>query len=93
MVAVASLVGESESGSSSDPHGQGNILSWVVMFAKSKMLQLLDLVTKLVNNVVGTDNKGDDDHGLDGKVKSSFFLSIIVLLLVILGRTKTTTNA
>lgn len=82
---------ESSHKASDDSNGDDeNILSWIVLFAKGKMMQLLNIITTLMNNVfVGPkqDNEGDDD-GVDGKVKSSFFLSLIVLLVVILARTK-----
>ncbi|XP_057776781.1 uncharacterized protein LOC130995496 [Salvia miltiorrhiza] len=78
---IHGVVGES------DGDDSNNILGWVVRFAKGKIMQLLDLITKLVNS---DEKKGDGDDGLDVKVRSSFFLSLMVLLVVILARTKTT---
>ncbi|KAG6425434.1 hypothetical protein SASPL_115869 [Salvia splendens] len=85
LVLVSSLVSESSDGPSGDE--DGNMISWVVKFAKAKIMQVMDLITKLVGNVFQGDKKGD--NGLDEKVKSSLLLSILVLAVVILARAKT----
>ncbi|KAG6422353.1 hypothetical protein SASPL_118921 [Salvia splendens] len=85
MHRVGSLVSESSDVPSGDE--DGNMISWVVKFAKAKIMQVMDLITKIVGNVFQGDKKGDD--GLDEKVKSSLLLSILVLAMVILARAKT----
>ncbi|XP_047967275.1 uncharacterized protein LOC125211492 [Salvia hispanica] len=85
MHRVGSLVSESSGGPSGD--GDGNMISWVVKFAKAKIMQVMDLITKLVGDVFKGGKKGDD--GLDEKVKSSLLLSILVLAVVVLARAKT----
>ncbi|KAL1565206.1 hypothetical protein AAHA92_07452 [Salvia divinorum] len=82
---VGSLVSESSDGPSGDE--DRDVISWVVKFAKAKIMQVMDLITKLVGNVFKGDKKGDD--GLNEKVKSSLLLSIMVLAVVILARAKT----
>ncbi|KAH6835568.1 hypothetical protein C2S53_000043 [Perilla frutescens var. hirtella] len=81
-------VGKSSNEGSDGSNGGGDeddILSWIVMFAKAKIMQLLNKITELVNNVF-VEKKG---NSLDEKVRSSFFLSIVVVIIVVLARTKT----
>lgn len=83
---VGRLVGERSNEDSDGSKGDESILDWIVMFAKAKMMQLLDKIKELMNNG-DQERKGGD--GLDERVKSSFFLSIVVLIIVLLARAKT----
>ncbi|KAK6155898.1 hypothetical protein DH2020_010146 [Rehmannia glutinosa] len=74
---------------SDDSNPIKDILSWVFVNAKGKIIQLIDKITNLVNEVFQHPNeekKGSNVDPLEGKLKTSLFLSIIVLLIVVVTR-------
>lgn len=61
------------------------------MYAKAKIMQLIDKITKLVNEVFQAHNevkKGDVTDPLEEKLKTSLLLSIVVLIIVVITRAK-----
>lgn len=62
-----------------------DILNWVLSNTKAMIMQLIDKIAKLVN-------PNDKDRGnvtpLEEKLKTSLFLSIIVLLIVVVTRSR-----
>ncbi|KAK6132210.1 hypothetical protein DH2020_034030 [Rehmannia glutinosa] len=74
---------------SDDSNPIKDILGWVFVNAKGKIMQLIDKITNLVNEVFQHPNeekKGGNADPLEGKLKTSLFLSIIVLLIVVVTR-------
>ncbi|KAK6155886.1 hypothetical protein DH2020_010134 [Rehmannia glutinosa] len=74
---------------SDDSNPIKDTLSWVFVNAKGKIIQLIDKITKLVNEVFQHPNeekKGGNVDPLEGKLKTSLFLSIIILLIVVVTR-------
>ncbi|XP_011101112.1 uncharacterized protein LOC105179211 isoform X2 [Sesamum indicum] len=66
-----------------------DILSWLLIRAKAKIMQLIDIITKVVNDAFHPPNgekKDENTDGLEGKLKTSLFLSIVVLLIVVITR-------
>ncbi|KAL0400948.1 UNVERIFIED_CONTAM: hypothetical protein Slati_4124700 [Sesamum latifolium] len=66
-----------------------DVLSWVFVNAKANIIQLIDKITKIFNEVFHPSNeekKGNIVDPFEEKLKSSLFLSIIVLLIVVVTR-------
>ncbi|XAR71821.1 hypothetical protein NMG60_11018253 [Bertholletia excelsa] len=67
-----------------------NILSWIFNNTKAKVVELIDKITKLVNELFQplNDEKktGGDSQLFEEKLRASFMLSIIVLLIVVVSR-------
>ncbi|KAL7146558.1 hypothetical protein ABFS83_06G049500 [Erythranthe nasuta] len=64
-----------------------DILSWVFANAKAKIMQLIDKITELMNGVFHLPN--EEKNGgftMEEKLKTSLFLSVIVLLIVVATR-------
>ncbi|KAL0341126.1 UNVERIFIED_CONTAM: hypothetical protein Sradi_4629400 [Sesamum radiatum] len=83
------LLGESQGKGRDDSNPVKDILSWVLICAKAKIIQLIDTITKLVNEAFQPptgEKKGENTDGLEGKLKTSLFLSIVVLLIVVITR-------
>ncbi|KAL0403052.1 UNVERIFIED_CONTAM: hypothetical protein Sradi_1946000 [Sesamum radiatum] len=83
------LLGESPDKDRDGSSPVKDILSWVLIHAKAKMMQLINTITKLVNEAFHPQNgekKGENTDGLEGKLKTSLFLSIVVLLIVVITR-------
>ncbi|KAG8390241.1 hypothetical protein BUALT_Bualt01G0063300 [Buddleja alternifolia] len=82
-------LGESSDEGSDDSNPINDILSWIVVNVKAKILQLFDNITKLVNGVLqlqNDDKRGDTINPLEEKLKTSLLLSVVVLLIVIVTR-------
>ncbi|KAJ0918670.1 hypothetical protein HanRHA438_Chr05g0220631 [Helianthus annuus] len=70
------------------------VLCWIFANTKDKVIEIVEKITKVVNELLrptGMDEKPkrDANVGLDSfdeKLRSSFFLSIVVLLIVVVSR-------
>ncbi|KAK4403482.1 hypothetical protein Sango_0716800 [Sesamum angolense] len=83
------LLGESQGKGRDDSNPVKDILSWVLICAKAKIIQLIDTITKLVHEAFQPptgEKKGENTDSLEGKLKTSLFLSIVVLLIVVITR-------
>lgn len=67
-----------------------NFLSWIIVNTKAKVMELLDKITKLVNEFFHiregdktADKKADS---FEEKLRVSFLLSVVVMLIVVVGR-------
>ncbi|GER35081.1 hypothetical protein STAS_11331 [Striga asiatica] len=68
-----------------------DILSWFLVNTKVKIMQLIEKLMELANTFFGPSNeekKGGESDPLQEKLKTSLFLSIIVLLIVVVTRAK-----
>ncbi|KAK7339269.1 hypothetical protein VNO77_19926 [Canavalia gladiata] len=66
-----------------------HILSWILDIIKGKILELIESFQSLMNDLFQSPrmkNAATDATELDEKVRSSFLLSIIILLIVIMAR-------
>ena len=66
-----------------------NILIWIFDKTKVKVTELIEKITKLVNELFQplVDEKATSDtYRFEEKVRASFLLSIVVLLIVVAGR-------
>lgn len=89
---------EAEGSASENLDGNGSkaatsTLSWIFNSTKVKLMEIIEKVTNLVNELLPKDEKttrvakGGEDVGLFGdKLRTSFMLSIIVLLIVVVNR-------
>ncbi|XP_027334696.1 uncharacterized protein LOC113849188 [Abrus precatorius] len=69
----------------------GIICSWILDIIKGKILELIESFQSLVNDLFqspGMKNATTDATELDEKVRSSFLLSILILLIVIMARSQ-----
>ncbi|KAK2975809.1 hypothetical protein RJ640_022826 [Escallonia rubra] len=69
-----------------------NMLNWIVIHARAKVMELVDKITKLVNELfqspeVEEAGEGDADP-FQEKLRSCFLLSVVVLLIVVVTRTR-----
>ncbi|KAL2336903.1 hypothetical protein Fmac_011349 [Flemingia macrophylla] len=67
------------------------ILSWTLDIIKGKILELIESFQSLVNDLFQSskmENTTADATKLDEKVRSSFLLSIVILLIVIVARSQ-----
>ncbi|KAL3645184.1 hypothetical protein CASFOL_010364 [Castilleja foliolosa] len=91
-ISQADEQGDSKDEAASDDDNNNpvkDILSWVFMNAKAKIMQLIDTITKLANEIFQSEEeKGGKIDPLHDKLKTSLFLSIIVLLIVVVTRAK-----
>ncbi|KAL0298375.1 UNVERIFIED_CONTAM: hypothetical protein Sradi_6497300 [Sesamum radiatum] len=74
---------------SDDSNPVKDVLSWVFVNAKANISQLIDKITKIFNEVFHPSNeekKGNIVDPFEQKLKSSLFISIIVLLIVVVSR-------
>ncbi|GFQ05070.1 hypothetical protein PHJA_002651100 [Phtheirospermum japonicum] len=66
-----------------------DVMSWVFVNVKAKIMQLIDKITELANEIFQSgEKKGGKIDPLQEKLKTSLFLSIIVLLIVVVTRAK-----
>lgn len=65
--------------------GDESILEWIVMFAKAKIMAVLEKIRELM---MIRPNPISVDCGLNEKVKTSFFLSMLVMIIVVVARAK-----
>lgn len=86
--------GSEESVDESNPVTQ--VLRWIFINTKERVIEVLEKITKVVNGLIRPMNKDqkprtDAGVGLDSfdeKLRSSFFLSIVVLLIVVVSRSR-----
>lgn len=67
------------------------ILSWTLDVIKRKILELIESFQLLVNDLFEShkmENDAVDASKMDEKVRSSFLLSIVILLIVIVARSQ-----
>ncbi|KAA8539782.1 hypothetical protein F0562_026474 [Nyssa sinensis] len=80
----------SSDGSSDDLNAATSILSRILDNTKAKMMELIDKITKLVNELFQSPDSekttGEDTDPFEGKLRTSFLLSIMVLLIVVVTR-------
>ncbi|KAK9059668.1 hypothetical protein SSX86_020372 [Deinandra increscens subsp. villosa] len=70
------------------------VLRWIFVNTKDRVVEIVEKITKVVNELVRPMNKDekaktDGNVGLDSfeeKLRSSFFLSVVVLLIVVVSR-------
>lgn len=67
-----------------------DFLSWVIVNTKARVMELIDKITKLVNELFHTE-EGDKtaDKNADPfaeKLRASFLLSVVVMLIVVVAR-------
>ncbi|KAI3712577.1 hypothetical protein L1987_71136 [Smallanthus sonchifolius] len=66
------------------------VLRWIFANTKDRVIEIVEKITKVVNELVRPMSKDEKPKGgldsFDEKLRSSFFLSIVVLLIVIVSR-------
>lgn len=77
--------------SSDDSHTTTNFVMWIIDTIKTKFMEVIDKITQIVNELFQpADNKTDADaEGSDpfnDNLRTSFMLSIVVLLVVMVSR-------
>lgn len=77
----------------SEASESGDLVSWFITNLKVKIMELINNLSKTVNELFhqqgGSDNKAAEVNGSDTfeeKLRASFMLSIVVLLIVMLNR-------
>ena len=79
--------------SSDGSNAATNILCWIFDNTKAKVMELIEKITKLVNELFQPpdDEKtaGGATNPFEEKLRTSFLLSIVVLLIVVVGRART----
>ncbi|CAI9771828.1 unnamed protein product [Fraxinus pennsylvanica] len=76
---------------SDDSNPAKDILNWIFMNTKAKIMQLIDKITELVNELFEPrerEKSRELTNPLEEMLKTSFFLSIMVLLVVVMTRTQ-----
>lgn len=85
-------ISEGSEDSVNDTNPVTQLLRWMFVNTKDKVIEVVEKITKIVNELVQHMNKGKTDtNGVDSfqeKLKSSFFLSIMVLLIVVVSRSR-----
>ncbi|KAK6936297.1 hypothetical protein RJ641_033327 [Dillenia turbinata] len=79
---------------SGQPDAARNIFRWMFDGTKAKLLDLMKNITKLVNELFKSPNDGNtmeegEAEPFDEKLRSTFLLSILVLLIVVVTRAQT----
>ena len=68
------------------------VLRWIMDITKAKIIELVDKFTLLMNEVFQPIEKEkpreETNHNVDDKVRSSLLLSIVILLIVVVARTR-----
>lgn len=78
--------------SDKEPNLGSDILRWILEITKAKVMELIDKFQLLMNEVFSLDDKGKASEetlgpgNLEDKLRSSLLLSLVILLIVILGR-------
>ncbi|XP_058085908.1 uncharacterized protein LOC131233279 isoform X2 [Magnolia sinica] len=68
------------------PQGPADFLRWIVDNAKAKVMELMEKIMTLVNDLFRSQEKEKAMDIFDEAVRSSFMLSIMVLLVVVVTR-------
>ncbi|KAF7825237.1 putative Post-SET domain-containing protein [Senna tora] len=74
---------------SHEPELSIDILSWILEIIKGKVVHLIENFQSLVNDLFQSPKIGKaalNDKELEGKVRSSMLLSVVILLIVIMAR-------
>ncbi|KAI3815877.1 hypothetical protein L1987_15560 [Smallanthus sonchifolius] len=73
-----------------DSNPVAQVLRWIFANTKDRVIEIVEKITKVVNELVRPMSKDEKPKGgldsFDEKLRSSFFLSIVVLLIVIVSR-------
>ncbi|XP_060203357.1 uncharacterized protein LOC132631697 isoform X1 [Lycium barbarum] len=85
--------GSSEEGfDESDSDGTIDIISWIVVNTKEKVMELVEKIIEFVNEWFQPPEKEktseENTDPFDEKLRTSFFLSIVVLLVVVVARAR-----
>ncbi|CAN4080738.1 unnamed protein product [Withania somnifera] len=83
--------GSSEKGlDKSDPDGTVDIISWIVVNTKEKVLEIVEKIIEFVNEWFQPPEKEKaserNTDPFEEKLRTSFFLSVVVLLVVVVSR-------
>lgn len=73
----------------SDEHAdtKTDFLGWILGTAKSKIMEFMDQISKLAHRIFHTQKElNEKNTAFDDVVKSSFIISIIVFMIVIVTR-------
>ncbi|KAK4351168.1 hypothetical protein RND71_030481 [Anisodus tanguticus] len=74
----------------SDSDGTIDIISWIVVNTKGKMMEIVEKIIDVVNEWFQPPEKEKTSEGntdsFDEKLRTSFFLSVVVLLVVVVAR-------
>ncbi|MFS7936880.1 hypothetical protein Hanom_Chr05g00420981 [Helianthus anomalus] len=87
-------ISDGSEGGVDDSNPVTQVLCWIFANTKDKVIEIIEKITKVVNDLLRPTNKDekperDANVGLDSfdeKLRSSFFLSIVVLLIVVVSR-------
>ncbi|KAL4575965.1 hypothetical protein LXL04_012057 [Taraxacum kok-saghyz] len=63
-----------------------DILNWIFINIKAKVTELVDKITEIVNNLLHDKNSNEESAPFEKNLKSSFMLSVMVLLIVVVSR-------
>jgi hypothetical protein len=90
IFAVENNKPQSPDESSDGSNEASNILSWIFDNTKTKFMEVIEKITKLVNELFpSTDNDkttAGATNPFQEKLKTSFLLSVVVLLIVVVTR-------
>lgn len=88
--AVGNKKPESSDDGTDDSNEATNVLRWIFDNTKAKVMEVIEKITNLMNELF---QSSDDQKTTDGatdpfmeKLKTSFLLSIVVLLIVVVSR-------
>ncbi|XP_073310617.1 uncharacterized protein [Primulina huaijiensis] len=65
-----------------------DIMDWVFVNARAKIMELINKITGIVHDIFHPSDEGkkDDMDSVEGKLRTSLLLSVVVLLIVVLSR-------
>lgn len=74
-----------------DPHDTTNVLMWILNTASARFMVAIEKIAQFVINLFQhafnkTDSHTEDSGPFNEKLRTSFMLSIIVLLIVVVSR-------
>ncbi|KAD2392892.1 hypothetical protein E3N88_39869 [Mikania micrantha] len=83
-------------GSVDDSNPVTQVLRWIFINTKERVIEMVEKITKVVNELARPMSKGQKpktdagagSESFDAMLRSSFFLSIVVLLIVIVSRSR-----
>ncbi|CAI9092024.1 OLC1v1027159C1 [Oldenlandia corymbosa var. corymbosa] len=83
---------KSDDGDNDTSNVAKSFMEWIVINTKAKVKEFIEKITKIVNELLHTEedektaNKTPDPF--EDKLRASFFLSVVVMLIVVVARTK-----
>lgn len=80
---------QSPNESSEDSNEVANILRWIFDNTKAKVMEVIENITKLMNELFQSPDNQKTTGATDPfkeKLKASFMLSVVVLLIVVVSR-------